>query len=288
MNTPLISVVSPFYGSTKLLKRCLDSLAAQTDGDFEVVVVDDCSPTSGRETVEAYDSRFRYVRQDVNKGPYQARVRGIEEALGDYVVHVDFDDYVKPELVAELRKAIEANRADIVVYNLEQDWGSGDIRPHWCHYEKGLYTSEEAIRRIATGKLQYFNFARAIRREMILRMWRDCPGLHDFRVWTVEDYSAIMPIILAARTIEVIDYVGYRYYQTPDSISRVITLKKVRQACRETRESARLTRDYAKSLGRSAADIAALDSLERTIVKWWLLEFWRVFKLRVKHLFVRF
>ena len=63
------SFVIPVFRTEPYLARCLDSLVAQTDGDFEAIVVDDGSPGGGaEEIVAAYDARFRFLRRRLQGG----------------------------------------------------------------------------------------------------------------------------------------------------------------------------------------------------------------------------
>ncbi len=277
----LISFVIPFYGSLSLLKRALDSLVAQTDGGFEVIVVDDCSPENAESLVSRYDARFRYVRQPRNLGPYQGRLRGIEAAKGIYVADVDCDDYVLPGLVAELRKAASRHGADVIVYNVEQDVG-GKIEPHWCRYEPGIYSPSEVMARLLAKRLQWNFWAKAIRRELFVQTWSRTPGLRTTRVLAPDDFCAIVPVILISGKIEVIPYVGHRYWQGDGSVCRGITGRKVRQALRDTHEAEGLVLSFAETLGASAKTHAQIREMARMIRRWWLHELWVVFKRHVK------
>ena len=280
-----VSFVTPFYGSSELLRRCVESLLAQTDGDFEAVIVDDCSPQDGEDVAKSFgDPRIRYLRQPKNMGPCLARQRGFREARGDYVVCVDCDDYVQSALVAEIRKAVTQNAADapdIVIYNVETDV-DGQIAPHWFHYDSGVYTSEEVLAALVAKKLQWSCFAKAIRREMICEMGREMPSLREATVCTVEDYCAIVPMILKSRKTVVIPYSGYRYCETATSISRAVTFRKVRQALREVRVARDLVLAYAARIQASDASRRCVVETAEMIRRWWLGELVASVKRRMK------
>ena len=91
-----VSVVIPLYNKVAYIRRTLDSVASQTYGDFEAIVVDDGSTDGGGETVAGYpDRRIRLVRQQ-NAGPGAARKRAIAEARGEYIAFLDADDEWEP------------------------------------------------------------------------------------------------------------------------------------------------------------------------------------------------
>jgi Glycosyl transferase family 2 len=85
-------VIVPLYNKALFVLRCLDSIFAQTFGDFELIVVDDGSTDEGADLVSRIDdTRVRLIRQ-ANAGPGAARNRGLAEAVGEYVAFLDADD----------------------------------------------------------------------------------------------------------------------------------------------------------------------------------------------------
>lgn len=101
---PLVSVVVPTYDRPDRLTRALESVAAQTYRNIEVLVVDDCSPTPLRPVVDAVDLRSLvavvYLRNEENLGGNGSRIRGIEAATGEFVAFLDDDDEWKPTKIA--------------------------------------------------------------------------------------------------------------------------------------------------------------------------------------------
>jgi len=91
-----ISVVITNYNYGKYLLRCLRSLLSQSynNDEYEVIVVDDCSTDNSRSLIEGYGGRIRSVLNDKNLGLAASCNKGINAALGKFVVRVDADDYV--------------------------------------------------------------------------------------------------------------------------------------------------------------------------------------------------
>ena len=105
-----MSVVVPFYKTPfLLLRRCLDSILAQSFQDFELLVIDDGSGddyAAIRRGDEEKDPRVRFVVKE-NAGVASARNRGIDEARGECLVFVDSDDYVDGYFVEGLWRAMQ-------------------------------------------------------------------------------------------------------------------------------------------------------------------------------------
>ena len=116
---PLISVVVPAYKVPREnLYACLESLAHQTLKDIEIVAVDDGSPDSSGEILDAYrakDPRFTVIHQE-NQGVSCARNNALDRAKGEYVLFVDADDRLDLEACAALYAIAWENRLDVVLF----------------------------------------------------------------------------------------------------------------------------------------------------------------------------
>lgn len=116
MSDPVISVIMAAYNGAGLLPETLASLEAQSFGDFEVIVVDDCSTDDTRETVSAWhDPRVRLISLEENGGPVRARNRAVAEARGRYLAALDHDDLCRPERFARQVAYLEANPNTVLV-----------------------------------------------------------------------------------------------------------------------------------------------------------------------------
>ncbi|ATB45475.1 glycosyltransferase family 2 protein [Corallococcus macrosporus] len=104
---PFFSVVIPTYNRARLLEVALDSVFAQEERDFEVLVVDDGSTDDTLELLARYGGRVRVLGQP-NAGPGAARNLGIQEARGTYVAFLDSDDVWFPWTLATYRRVLEA------------------------------------------------------------------------------------------------------------------------------------------------------------------------------------
>lgn len=111
----LISVIVPVYKVEKYLKRCVDSILAQTYPCLEVILVDDGSPDGCPAICDEYareDRRVRVIHKE-NGGLSDARNAGIDAAKGKFLGFVDSDDYVHPRFYELLLQALKEEGADI-------------------------------------------------------------------------------------------------------------------------------------------------------------------------------
>jgi glycosyltransferase involved in cell wall biosynthesis len=101
---PLFSVVVPTFNRATLVRRAIDSVVAQTVGDFEIVVVDDGSTDNTREAVNGLaDPRMRLVSLPENRGAAAARNAGIAAARGELISLLDSDDEMAPTFLERTR-----------------------------------------------------------------------------------------------------------------------------------------------------------------------------------------
>ena len=117
---PRISVVVPIYNVEEYLRECLDSIARQTFGDYEVVMVDDGS-TDGSAAIArefaGHDPRFRLLSQ-ANAGLGAARNTGIDDAAGEFLAFVDSDDVLPRDAFERLIGALDRTGSDFATGNV--------------------------------------------------------------------------------------------------------------------------------------------------------------------------
>lgn len=119
---PAISIVIPMYNTEKFVGACLDSILAQTFGDYEVIVVDDCSTDNSAAIIENYAKRFarggvefNLIRQQINSGGAAVpRNIGMKLSRGKYLMFIDSDDVITKTALREFYNAAEDFDADVV------------------------------------------------------------------------------------------------------------------------------------------------------------------------------
>lgn len=121
---PKVSIIVPIYKSENFLRKCVESILAQTIREIEVILVDDGSPDSSGIIANEYalkDNRVKVIHQN-NRGPSAARNAGMESAKGKYIGFVDADDWIESEMYKNLYSSAILVKAQIAMCNfLEED-----------------------------------------------------------------------------------------------------------------------------------------------------------------------
>ena len=107
----MINVIIPAYNCYSTLGRTLSSLVAQTDTNFEVIIIDDCSTEDIKSIVDDYTNKLNiiYIRNEQNLGCGMTRQVGIDNATQKFITFLDSDDMFMPYTVETFNSIIEAN-----------------------------------------------------------------------------------------------------------------------------------------------------------------------------------
>lgn len=133
---PTISILVPVYGVEHYIERCAASLFGQNYPNIEYIFVDDCTPDRSmellRKVIEQYPDRkdaVRLLHNDRNRGLSATRNTALHAATGDYVMHVDSDDYLtQPDTVAQVMASAQGKEADIVLFDMLQVFPNKAVR----------------------------------------------------------------------------------------------------------------------------------------------------------------
>ena len=143
---PQFSIIIPVYRVEEYLEKCVDSILAQTCQDFELLLIDDGSPDGSGAICDRYaashPNQVRALHQP-NGGAGAARNRGIELAQGDYLLFVDGDDWLAPNLLEDLSASIAATPADLYLFGalVERDGKvTGELLGNYYHHKYGVDT----------------------------------------------------------------------------------------------------------------------------------------------------
>lgn len=118
---PKVSVIVPVYNVEEYVGECLASIAAQSYGDFEVLMVDDGSTDGSAVVCRQWmqrDARFRLISK-ANGGQSSARNAGMVVAHGKYIAFIDSDDLIHPDYLATLVELAELHDCDMACVGMK-------------------------------------------------------------------------------------------------------------------------------------------------------------------------
>lgn len=145
-----VSVTVPVYNTSKYLRKCLDSLVSQSMNNIEFILVDDGSTDDSGRICDEYaktDARFKVVHQK-NGGLAVARQTGLENAVGEYIIVCDSDDWADPDMYWKLYSSAKNSEADIVIcgYYAEYNEGHSVAHPSQFKEDRGIVDNYDLLR----------------------------------------------------------------------------------------------------------------------------------------------
>lgn len=240
MNKPKVSILVPIYGVEKFIARCAESLFKQTYKNIEYVFVNDCTNDRSiiilKDIIRKYPERSKQVcivNHKCNRGLAAARNTAVNEATGDFVMHVDSDDYVDERIVEKAINRQTGNDADIVVIDF--------IRAYPSYSKIFRYSSFEHSKDYCLSVLSRNNsnsiWAKLIRRSLYTDYGITCKeGCNQG-----EDFQVVPLLLYHAKTIINLQEPLYFYdCSNISSYSNSFSIKKYEQNW----ESMNIVQDY--------------------------------------------
>ncbi len=135
--TPFISIIMPVYNVEKYIVKSIESVLAQTFTDFELLLVDDCSPDNSGKICDEFakaDDRVKVFHLDKNGGVANARNTVMQYACGEYLCFLDSDDYFDSNMLQVLADSVKKNPAQVVIFGLVEEY-----------YDKGVLKRTKTV-----------------------------------------------------------------------------------------------------------------------------------------------
>lgn len=223
-NTLMFSVVVPIYKVEKYLKKCIDSILAQTYKNFELILVDDGSPDSCSQICDRYakkDNRIKVIHKK-NGGIVLARQSGVELSVGKYIVCIDGDDWIHKDYLLKFEEAIKKYNCDIVCCGsflaFENNNISRQISKEDKYYDRKRLENEVFPILIEDKKGKYFSptlWGKALKKEIYVKsQQKDC------LVNMGEDHACTKPTIYNSNSMMVLKDCLYYYRQNPTGMTK--------------------------------------------------------------------
>ena len=158
----MVSVVVPIFNAEAFLRRALNSILSQTHKDWEAILVDDGSTDGSGRIAEEYaqrDIRFKVIHKE-NSGQSDARNLGMQHIAGEYLLFLDADDFLHPQLMSLCLEAIQRDGSDIVCFTYDHAYRTMGLvkqflhldapKPHYKFYKEPPYLVTDNIFDYAT------------------------------------------------------------------------------------------------------------------------------------------
>ena len=210
MDNIKVSVIVPVYNSEEYIGSTLDSIINQDFSSFEIIVIDDGSTDNSLEIIKEKLSKstvgHKIIHQE-NSGVSSARNRGIEEAIGEYLVFVDSDDYVTGNHLSELYNG----ETDFSLIQFVKKQGDNLSTPY--HFSKRLISCDDFIRKELNMEMP-FNFWQLMYRASIVK---DNNIRFNPEFIYGEDIEFALKSLSYGRDVSISNEVTYYYIQHADS-----------------------------------------------------------------------
>lgn len=234
------SIIVPVYNVEQFLSKCLDSVINQQFSDYEIVAVNDGSTDSSQKILEEYarkTKRLRIFNQE-NKGLGGARNTGIYEAVGDYLLLLDSDDYLEDNALEKIGEYLDRYNLDILAFDCNKVDMEGKL------LEKVTVTEFEEIFTKLTQK-QFVVFeptacTKVYRRNLFIDNDINFPE----KLW-YEDLATIFKLVPFAKKIGYLKQAYYNYVQQPNSITHSVNTKRMM----EIMDAVNIELDFYKNRG---------------------------------------
>lgn len=148
-----------------LMRKCLDSILAQTFTDYECLLIDDGSKDGSPAICDEYaakDSRFKAFHK-LNGGLSDARNYGLAHAQGEYTIFFDPDDWVNADCLKDMYAKAQETDADMVMCDL---YYNDPYRQSYCKQESTGLNHNDVLKDLITGKVFGFTVTKLIRRSL--------------------------------------------------------------------------------------------------------------------------
>lgn len=234
---PELSVIVPIYNMAQYLRSCLSGIKAQDFNDYEIICVNDGSTDHCSEILAELantDERIKIVDQP-NLCLLRARKNGVLASTGKYVIFLDPDDEIAPDMFNQLVSMMNRGKYDMISFSAElimpEHPANEDIDQYKALHEflniapGEFYGRDEILQAFfREGNVKSYNLCTKILRGDICR--KAFADAEDIRLLTGEDGYAFLLLASYSNSALIIDSPFYRYFFTRGSSGNGISAQK--------------------------------------------------------------
>ena len=206
---PKISICVPIYNVEEYIERCVYSLFAQTYKNIEYIFVDDCTQDGSVEILKSLlrknsDKSVKILSHTFNRGLAAARNTALEHAMGEFIVHVDSDDWIEPNAIELLVKHQLETNADIVSCNAIAHYPKGRTE---LLIEPKYETIDDMVMQTIQLTLDHVIWRRLIRKSLYTN--NDIRAVEGVNIG--EDHHTLPRLVACADTFACVDDFLWHY-----------------------------------------------------------------------------
>lgn len=233
MNKYKLSVIIPVYNAEEFLPRTIDSVLKSTLDNIEIIVVDDCSQGNCKEIVDKYEN-IKYIRHKKNQGLFAARCTGIKNASGEYIVHLDADDWIKNKTYEYSYNKAKETTSDVVFFNVIQSDEDGKqwIEPHNIIKEFSNKSGQEILDYVflfqSNRWIWHVCWNKIIKREIAISLLTYVEDIKHLNMYEDLLWSICLFLYLKdSNSFSAIEYTGIHYFRHKESITKQNSYNKI-------------------------------------------------------------
>lgn len=212
MNKPItISIVAPIYGVENYITKFTESVFSQSYPHIEFIFVNDGTKDNSIKVLnDIIDSKYNHLRPYIkiinkeNEGLPAARNTGLKFVTGDYVCHVDSDDWLSANSIAKIAAKIEETNADVIYYNLIKEY------PTRSKNKKERYYRPDAQREYVCNMYNHRSFASVCNKCFRVSLYKE-NVIYTPKYGYAEDCYVTTQLIGYSKSIAYLDEYVYHY-----------------------------------------------------------------------------
>lgn len=225
----MITIIIPVYNTELYIKRCIDSILQQTYPDWELLLIDDGSTDKSGEICDQYVRESRKIRviHNENQGPAASRACGVREAKGDWIMFVDSDDWIHPDMLQVMVQEQKQSGALIVTSIFTDVDDKGRERPQRTFMQDHIDcdSAKECILQMHRTRYLSGSPCTKLFQKKLFEGIDFCSG-----VTIGEDYAMIVQLVQKAEKVRMLSRSLYYRYVRCGSISHAGYTKRHQQA----------------------------------------------------------
>lgn len=267
----MLSIVIPLYNKIDSVKRCIDSILQQDYYEYELIIVDDGSTDgSGLLIEKTYNNNHIRFFRTKNYGVSSARNKGIKEAVGEFIMFIDADDYISEGYLSRIMKKTEEHYADVYIWGITKDDSKGRQLPmapnisglihrkkFFSLFVKEQYSCHQGLYGYVSNKL------------MRTSIIKENDLLFNTSMKLMEDYDFFLSYYALCETLYCFEETGYHYVDYSDVAIQTthdrnyIQLIDVHEKCRSILEhNEALSSDNIIIINKAIGDLSLAMFLE--------------------------